>query len=95
VKALTIWQPWATLIMIGTKPFEFRRWDYRERERSLEGQRIVIHAGARPSALRAAVADVLRRWRHDFRDFRRDGVIAWARGLVAQRPFAFTWRLAA
>lgn len=48
MKALTIWQPWATLIMIGAKPFEFRRWDYRTRERGLEGQRIVIHAGSRP-----------------------------------------------
>ena len=47
MKALTIWQPWASLIMIGAKPYEFRRWDYRERERGLEGQRIVIHAGAR------------------------------------------------
>lgn len=46
-KALTIWQPWASLVMIGAKPFEFRRWDYRTRDRSIEGQRIVIHAGAR------------------------------------------------
>jgi hypothetical protein len=48
MKALTIYEPWATLIMIGAKPFEFRRWDYRTRERALEGQRIVIHASARP-----------------------------------------------
>lgn len=47
MKALTVWQPWASLIMIGAKPYEFRRWDYRTRERGLEGQRIVIHAGAR------------------------------------------------
>lgn len=51
MKAFTIWQPWATLIMIGAKPYEFRRWDYRGRERALEGQRIVIHAGARPVRL--------------------------------------------
>jgi hypothetical protein len=48
MKAFTIWQPWASLIMIGAKPFEFRHWDYREREPALEGQRIVIHAGTRP-----------------------------------------------
>jgi hypothetical protein len=24
MKALTIWQPWASLIMIGAKPYEFR-----------------------------------------------------------------------
>lgn len=48
MKALTIWAPWSSLIMIGAKPYEFRRWDYRTRERGLEGQRIVIHAGSRP-----------------------------------------------
>jgi hypothetical protein len=48
MKALTVWQPWASLIMIGAKPFEFRRWSYLDRESRLQGQRIVIHAGARP-----------------------------------------------
>ena len=24
MKGLTIWQPWASLIMIGAKPYEFR-----------------------------------------------------------------------
>lgn len=47
VKALTIWQPWASLIMIGAKPFEFRKWDYRTRVPDLVGQRIVIHAASR------------------------------------------------
>lgn len=47
MKAITIYQPWASLIMIGAKPYEFRRWDYRERERAIEGQRIVIHASVR------------------------------------------------
>lgn len=45
MKALTIWQPWATLIMIGAKPYEFRSW---KPPRSLVGQRLAIHAGARP-----------------------------------------------
>src|SRR6185369_13939683 len=45
--ALTVYQPWASLVMIGAKPYEFRRWDYRTRAPALEGQRIVIHAGAR------------------------------------------------
>lgn len=44
MKALTIWQPWASLIMAGAKPYEFRRWCA---PRSLWRQRIVIHAGAR------------------------------------------------
>jgi hypothetical protein len=45
IKALTIWQPWATLIMIGAKPYEFRSW---EPPKSLIGERLAIHAGARP-----------------------------------------------
>lgn len=48
MKALTIWQPWATLMMAGAKPDEFRGWDYRTRQPALEGQRIVNHAAARP-----------------------------------------------
>ena len=45
MKALTIWQPWATLIAGGAKPYEFRGW---RPPRSIIGQRIAIHAGARP-----------------------------------------------
>jgi hypothetical protein len=44
MKALTIWQPWASLIIAGAKPYEFRGW---RAPRSLIGQRIVIHAAAR------------------------------------------------
>lgn len=43
-KALTIWQPWASLIIAGAKPYEFRGW---RAPRSLIGQRIVIHAAAK------------------------------------------------
>jgi hypothetical protein len=48
MKALTVWQPWASLIMIGAKPNEFRKWDYRLMQPKVYGQRIVIHAGQRP-----------------------------------------------
>lgn len=44
MKALTIWQPWATLIIAGAKPYEFRSWPAYP---SLIGQRIVIHAASR------------------------------------------------
>lgn len=44
MKALTIWQPWASLIMVGYKPYEFRGWPA---PAYVRGQRIVIHAGAR------------------------------------------------
>jgi hypothetical protein len=43
--AITIWQPWASLIMAGAKPFEFRGW---AAPRAYWGQRVAIHAGARP-----------------------------------------------
>lgn len=52
MKALTIWQPWASLIMVGAKPYEFRRWPA---PAGLVGQRIVIHAGARPVKHREVV----------------------------------------
>ena len=42
MKALTIWQPWATLIMAGAKPYEWRTWPA---PKWIQGQRIVIHAG--------------------------------------------------
>lgn len=44
MKALTIWQPWASLIIAGAKPYEFRGW---RAPRSIIGQRIVIHAATR------------------------------------------------
>jgi hypothetical protein len=62
MKALTIWQPWASLIMAGAKPYEFRRWDYRKRYRGVEGQRVVIHAGAR-RMVPAELSDILSRLR--------------------------------
>ncbi|MDR3461469.1 MAG: hypothetical protein P4L76_04040 [Beijerinckiaceae bacterium] len=43
--ALTVWQPWASLIAIGAKPYEFRRWSA---PRAYRGKRIAVHAGARP-----------------------------------------------
>lgn len=57
--ALTVWQPWATLIVAGAKPHEFRGWDYSARPqlRPIVGQRIAIHAGCRPARL-GEVADL-------------------------------------
>lgn len=61
-KALTVWQPWASLIMVGAKPFEFRHWSFAARAplAPLVGQAIVIHAGARPVRL-AEVDEILER----------------------------------
>lgn len=44
MKALTVYQPWASLIVTGAKPYEFRKWSA---PRSIIGQRIVIHAASR------------------------------------------------
>jgi hypothetical protein len=57
MKAITIWQPWASLIMAGAKPYEFRSWPA---PRALRGQRVAIHAGARPVKRREMV-DLLTR----------------------------------
>lgn len=45
MKALTIWQPWASLIMIGAKPWEWRGWAL---PKYMIDREMVIHAGARP-----------------------------------------------
>ena len=69
MRALTVWQPWASLIIAEAKPFEFRKW---RMPRALIGQRIVIHAAAR-SIDRAEVerlyAILVRRDRNE--DYRR------------------------
>lgn len=44
MKAITVWQPWATLIAAGAKTHEFRSWPV---PRWVVGQRVAIHAGAR------------------------------------------------
>jgi hypothetical protein len=46
--AITIWQPWGSLILLGAKPYEFRGW---APPRSMRNHRIAIHAGARPVRL--------------------------------------------
>lgn len=48
-KALTLWQPWASLIMIDAKPWEFRKWNFTDRPKLAMhvGRRIVIHASSR------------------------------------------------
>lgn len=47
MKALTTWQPYASLIMCGAKPYEFRSW---RPPASVIGERIVIHASKRDYA---------------------------------------------
>ncbi|MCB1462115.1 MAG: ASCH domain-containing protein [Nitratireductor sp.] len=44
MKAISLWQPWASLIAAGVKPYETRHWSP---PRELIGQRIAIHAAKR------------------------------------------------
>jgi hypothetical protein len=44
MKAITVWQPYASLIAAGLKPYEFRGW---RPPVELIGQRFAIHAAAR------------------------------------------------
>lgn len=61
MKAITIWQPWASLIMIGAKPFEFRPRSYLDYANHPHvGDCVVIHAGVRP-VRPAEVEDLLKR----------------------------------
>jgi hypothetical protein len=48
VKALPLWQPWASLVAVGAKRIETRHW---RAPASLMGQRIAIHATKRTSEL--------------------------------------------
>lgn len=57
MKALTIWQPWASLIIAGAKPYEFRSW---APPRYLIGHPLAVHAGARKMRL-AEIDDLLSR----------------------------------
>lgn len=44
MKAISLWQPWASLIAVGAKHIETRHW---QPPRALIGQRVAIHAGKR------------------------------------------------
>jgi len=65
MKAITIWQPWASLIMVGAKPYEFRPKSFLQYAGAPAiGERVVIHAGARPIKP-AEVEDLLRQLRRE------------------------------
>lgn len=44
MKAISIWQPWASAIAVGSKHYETRSWQF---PKSLKGQVIAIHASKR------------------------------------------------
>ena len=61
MKAITVYQPWASLIAYELKPFEFRKWPAPKR---CINQRIAIHAGARAVDL-DEVRDLIRKVDND------------------------------
>lgn len=75
MKALTVYQPWASLIVAGLKPYEFRGW---RAHKSIVGQRIAIHASARK------IPDKEVRWMI----MHLNGPKAWETGL---KPEALAW----
>jgi hypothetical protein len=94
MKAVTVWQPWASLIMIGAKPFEFRGASFQDRKyypvHPQPGERIVIHAAAR--AVRPVeVEDLLRRLGTDAD--KTGLVVEPARQLLELVRAAFKYRL--
>jgi hypothetical protein len=61
MKVITVWQPWASLIAIGAKPYEFRERPYTAYVNPPRaGERIGIHAAQRPIRL-AEVGSLLDR----------------------------------
>lgn len=57
IDCITVWQPWASLIAIGAKPYEFRGW---VPPKQMIGKPLGIHAGAR-LVQKAEVLDLLDR----------------------------------
>lgn len=55
IPAITLWQPWASLVSVGAKRFEFRSWPAPAR---LVGLRVGVHAGAR-AMKRGELVDLL------------------------------------
>ena len=63
MKALTVWQPWASLIVIGAKPWEFRpRRYFAYIAPPKPGDHIALHSAMRPARLSEVerlLADIL------------------------------------
>ncbi len=71
--AITIWQPWATLIAEGAKRYEFRSWAPSGR---MVGRRIAIHAGARAVRKEELQGLLLKLQRSEWRETGIDPAIA-------------------
>ena len=61
MKAITLWEPWATLVATGVKTWETRSWRFPQ---SLRGERIAIHAAKRWTPVQLATARFFARLGH-------------------------------
>lgn len=61
MKAISLWQPWASLVACGAKPYETRHW---APPRELIGQRIAIHAAKKVDKDAKAFAEDLMYGQH-------------------------------
>lgn len=66
MKAISLWQPWASLIACGAKPFETRHW---APPMTLIGQPVAIHAAKKIDKGAAEFAEELMYGQHDEGDF--------------------------
>ena len=80
ILAITIWQPWASLISAGAKPYEWRGWPAPSR---LVGHRIAIHAGAR-KVKRDEIAAILL-------DIEREGEAGTSLMIAKAKPLLEMW----
>lgn len=56
MKAITLWQPWATLVVLGYKHYETRSWKPPD---NLIGERIAIHASKKWNKRLKSIAEGL------------------------------------
>jgi len=90
IPVLTVFQPWATLIAEGLKPWEFRKWPAPAK---LVGQRIGIHAAARAVSTKEVRALSIKlhsdRWRETglVPEERRDRAIELLKRVIVAQTF--------
>jgi hypothetical protein len=78
--AITLWQPWASLVAAEAKPIEWRGWPAPAR---LVGRRIAIHAGARKVKREEIAALIL--------DIDREGEAGTSLIVDRARPLLEAW----
>lgn len=59
MKAISLWQPWASLVALGAKQIETRHW---QAPAAITGQRIAIHAAKRESQLYLCDIEPFSKW---------------------------------